>query len=66
MAGLLDLGFPIPQSDLSTALSSCCLTTKWSLLTVLFFGSGTAESPISHLVRTAAARLQQILNHVIG
>ena len=36
------------------------------------FGSGTAESPISHLVRTAtatataAARVQQILNHVIG
>ena len=41
----------------------------------LFFGSGTAESPISHLVRTAtatatataaAAHVQQILNHVIG
>ena len=36
------------------------------------FGSGTAESPISHLVRTAtatataAACVQQILNHVIG
>ena len=40
---------------------------------LLFFGSGTAESPISHLVRTvatataaAAACVQQILNHVIG
>ena len=34
------------------------------------FGSGTAKSTRSHLVRTApaaaAARVQQILNHVIG
>ena len=35
------------------------------------FGSGTAESPISHLVRTPAPApappcVQQILNHVIG
>ena len=30
------------------------------------FGSGTAESPISHLVHTAAPCVQQILNHVIG
>ena len=39
---------------------------------LVVFGSGTAESPISHLVRTAAtataaaACVQQILNHVIG
>ena len=36
---------------------------------VVIFGSGTAESPISHLVCTAAAaaaRVEQILNQVIG
>ena len=47
---------------------------KTNTIWLLVFGSGTAESPISHLVRTAAtataaaaaARVQQILNHVIG
>ena len=40
--------------------------SKWPAFARVF-GSGTAERPISHLVRTAAAaRVQQILNHVIS
>ena len=39
-----------------------------SLQVQFIFGSGTAESPISHLVRTLAPSpcVQQILNYVIG
>ena len=46
------------------------LKQNYTFVTNRLIGSGTAESPISHLVRTAtataAARVQQILNHVIG
>ena len=56
-------------SPLHITFLSCYLkVVKLQLQVQCFFGSGTAESPISHLVRTTAtaARVQQILNHVIG
>ena len=59
---------------LSLAFKTDRQTRQPHFMPHFIFGSGTAESPISHLVRTAdtataaaaAACVQQILNHVIG